>query len=129
MLLLVAAPVVAEDVDEATGLIKDDGWLQVRAHCGGCHSHALVTSQRASRNAWEAMIRWRGIARRNPRARLLDIGDRHGHLCSGGLGKQQCESGEHSRPPFAGQREFSASAQHRSTNGAPIALGWLSGEA
>ncbi len=58
ILLLVAMPVLAEDIDEATGLIRDDGWLQVRAHCGGCHSHALVTSQRASRNAWEAMIRW-----------------------------------------------------------------------
>lgn len=45
-------------VDEATGLVIDRGWEQVRIHCGGCHSHRLVTSQRADRNTWLSMIRW-----------------------------------------------------------------------
>jgi hypothetical protein len=48
----------ANDVDESTGLKIDTGWEHVRAHCGGCHSHALVTSQRADRQTWLDMIRW-----------------------------------------------------------------------
>lgn len=56
--LLIAAPALAADIDEASGLIKADGWEQVRIHCGGCHSHKLVTSQRADRTTWLAMIRW-----------------------------------------------------------------------
>lgn len=48
----------AADIDPASGLIKNPGWEQVRAHCGGCHSHALVTSQRADRNTWLEIIRW-----------------------------------------------------------------------
>ena len=46
------------EVDETTGLIVAPGWQDVRAHCGGCHSHALVTQQRGSRQAWLDMIRW-----------------------------------------------------------------------
>jgi len=48
----------AEEIDEATGLIVDEGWQLVRIHCGGCHSHALVTGQRADRQTWLDMIRW-----------------------------------------------------------------------
>lgn len=60
MLFSLLAPVLAGAVefDESTGLIKSPGWEQVRAHCGGCHSHALVTSQRADRNTWLDIIRW-----------------------------------------------------------------------
>jgi hypothetical protein len=57
-LLLLPASVSAADVDAASGLIKSSGWEQVRAHCGGCHSHALVTAQRADRNTWLEIIRW-----------------------------------------------------------------------
>jgi len=46
------------DVDPATGLVRNPGWEVVRAHCGGCHSHALVTSQQADRQTWLDMIRW-----------------------------------------------------------------------
>lgn len=46
------------EVDAATGLVMAPGWLHVRANCGGCHSHALVTSQRADRDTWLTMIRW-----------------------------------------------------------------------
>ena len=56
---LIFAPVAfGESVDEATGLIVAPGWEQVRAHCGGCHSHKLVTSQRADRQTWLDIIRW-----------------------------------------------------------------------
>lgn len=60
VLLLVLAPALlnAAEIDEPSGLIKSPGWEQVRAHCGGCHSHALVTGQRADRNTWLSIIRW-----------------------------------------------------------------------
>jgi len=48
----------ADDIDSPTGLKVAPGWLQVRAHCGACHSHALVTSQRADRQTWLDIIRW-----------------------------------------------------------------------
>lgn len=44
--------------DEATGLVIAPGWEHVRAHCGGCHSHKLVTAQRADRQTWLDTIRW-----------------------------------------------------------------------
>ena len=49
---------MAASIDESSGLIKSPGWEQVRTHCGGCHSHALVTSQRADRQTWLDIIRW-----------------------------------------------------------------------
>lgn len=57
-LLFLPIAAVATETDEATGLIKNPGWEQVRAHCGGCHSHALVTGQRADRKTWLDIIRW-----------------------------------------------------------------------
>ncbi len=58
MVLLASMPVLAAEIDASSGLVKSPGWEQVRAHCGGCHSHALVTSQRADRQTWLDMIRW-----------------------------------------------------------------------
>ena len=59
LLALLAVPSAAfAETDETTGLIVAPGWEQVRAHCGGCHSHALVTQQRADRQTWLDMIRW-----------------------------------------------------------------------
>jgi hypothetical protein len=57
-LCLLAPAAFAADTDATTGLIKAPGWENVRAHCGGCHSHALVTQQRADRQTWLDMIRW-----------------------------------------------------------------------
>ena len=51
------APVQA-DVDQASGLIIDDGWETIRDTCGNCHSLRLVTSQRADRRTWLETIRW-----------------------------------------------------------------------
>lgn len=50
--------VSADETDPATGLAIAPGWELVRAHCGGCHSHKLVTGQRADRQTWLDMIRW-----------------------------------------------------------------------
>jgi len=58
VILLLPGALVAAEVDATSGLIKNPGWEQVRAHCGGCHSHALVTGQRADRNTWLDIIRW-----------------------------------------------------------------------
>ncbi len=61
LLLLVASVEAAAEekvIDAQTGLVIAPGWQDVRAHCGGCHSHALVTQQRADRDTWLAMIRW-----------------------------------------------------------------------
>ena len=45
-------------VDPATGLIVAPGWELVAAHCGACHSHALVTAQRGDAEFWRSTIRW-----------------------------------------------------------------------
>jgi hypothetical protein len=56
--LIAAGPAVGQEIDGTTGLVVAPGWEQVRAHCGGCHSHRLVTAQRADRQTWLDMIRW-----------------------------------------------------------------------
>jgi len=56
--LLPFAASAQNNIDAATGLTVAPGWESVRAHCGGCHSHALVTQQRADRQTWLDMIRW-----------------------------------------------------------------------
>jgi hypothetical protein len=58
LVLLPAVAMPADEIDEATGLIRNPGWEMVRIHCGGCHSHALVTGQRADRQTWLDIIRW-----------------------------------------------------------------------
>ena len=60
IVILLSLPITtaAQDIDAATGLVKNPGWEQVRANCGGCHSHALVIGQRADRNTWLDIIRW-----------------------------------------------------------------------
>jgi len=55
---LAFSPAQAADIDPASGLIMAPGWENVRAHCGACHSHALVTQQRADRQTWLDTIRW-----------------------------------------------------------------------
>lgn len=56
--LVLLASAAKADTDASSGLIIAPGWQDVRAHCGGCHSLALVTQQRASRQTWLDMIRW-----------------------------------------------------------------------
>ena len=56
LLLLATAP--RAETDPATGLVIDDHWELVRAHCIACHSTQLVTQNRGSRETWLALIRW-----------------------------------------------------------------------
>lgn len=45
-------------LDANTGLIVAPGWEMAAAHCGACHSHALVTAQRGDAEFWRSTIRW-----------------------------------------------------------------------
>ncbi len=45
-------------IDPDSGLIVDEHWQLVKAHCGACHSPKLVTQNRGSRQNWLEMIRW-----------------------------------------------------------------------
>lgn len=58
LVCLFAAEAQTSATDSVTGLKIAPGWELVRAHCGGCHSHALITGQRADRDTWLRMIRW-----------------------------------------------------------------------
>jgi hypothetical protein len=58
VIMLAGGIAAAQEVDEATGLRIGPGWELVRAHCGGCHSHKIVTNQRADRQTWLDIIRW-----------------------------------------------------------------------
>ena len=54
---IAAAPARAE-TDPESGLIKAPGWEAVKAQCGVCHSHKLVTAQRGDAAFWTGLIRW-----------------------------------------------------------------------
>jgi hypothetical protein len=48
----------AEEIDEASGLVKAQGWEIVRNNCIACHSTKLITQNHGARNRWFAMIEW-----------------------------------------------------------------------
>lgn len=58
MLLLAAHSQAETQTDPASGLIIAPGWELAAAHCGACHSHALVTAQRGDMEFWRSTIRW-----------------------------------------------------------------------
>jgi mono/diheme cytochrome c family protein len=60
LLLLVAAPAMAEDVplDPFSGLKMTGDWQVVLGNCIACHSPKLITQQRGTRQQWLTMIRW-----------------------------------------------------------------------
>ena len=58
LLLMLALPAYSAEIDEASGLVIDEGFVKVRSHCGACHSTRLVTQNRADRDGWLQMIRW-----------------------------------------------------------------------
>jgi len=45
-------------IDQDSGLVIDDHWELVKAHCSACHSPKLVTQNRGNRQNWLDMIRW-----------------------------------------------------------------------
>ena len=58
---MAAAPawaVAKAETDPETGLVKAPGWEAVKAQCGVCHSHKLVTAQRGDAAFWTGLIRW-----------------------------------------------------------------------
>lgn len=44
--------------DKETGFVIDTGFEIVKANCTACHSAALVTQNRMSRETWLETIRW-----------------------------------------------------------------------
>ncbi len=62
--VLVEAPeaisdtLIVDGIHVASGLVVDDGFIQVKATCLACHSAKLVTQNRATRDGWKKMIRW-----------------------------------------------------------------------
>jgi hypothetical protein len=56
--LAVSFSLHAEEIDEATGLVKAQGWKTVRNNCIACHSTKLITQNHGARNRWLAMIEW-----------------------------------------------------------------------
>lgn len=52
------AVTATREVDAGTGLVIDQHWELVKAHCSGCHSTRLVTQNRGSRETWLKLIRW-----------------------------------------------------------------------
>lgn len=49
---------IEDGIHVATGLIVDDGFVQVKASCTPCHSGKLITQNRATRKGWKKMIVW-----------------------------------------------------------------------
>lgn len=45
-------------LDKDSGLVMGDNWQLVKANCTACHSAAIVTQNRMSRETWLDTIRW-----------------------------------------------------------------------
>lgn len=45
-------------LDPTTGLVIDEGFDLVRAHCTACHSSKLITQFGGTRDVWIEKIRW-----------------------------------------------------------------------
>jgi hypothetical protein len=56
----VASPLAmaADSLDKQTGLIIAPGYSLVKTNCVRCHSPKLITDKRATRDGWQATIRW-----------------------------------------------------------------------
>lgn len=55
---VVSDTLIVDGIHVASGLVVDDGFIQVKATCLACHSAKLVTQNRATRDGWKKMIRW-----------------------------------------------------------------------
>jgi hypothetical protein len=54
-----AQPPAAAPLDRSVDIVKmDEGAELVQAHCGTCHSLALVEQNRMTRTGWVRTIRW-----------------------------------------------------------------------
>ena len=62
LIVLLASSLQATDElpakHQASGLIMGQNWQFVQAHCTACHSTAIITQNRMSRDSWQESIRW-----------------------------------------------------------------------
>jgi len=56
--ILLFSAAVSGETDPDSGLIVDEHWQLVKAHCSACHSPKLVTQNRGNRQNWLEIIRW-----------------------------------------------------------------------
>ncbi len=56
--LLPLAGAAQNQRDPGSGLIIDEGWQLVNAHCGACHALGLVTQNRGDAQHWARLIHW-----------------------------------------------------------------------
>lgn len=48
----------AQQGDEVTGLIQEDGWQLVQANCTECHTSQIIMQNSGSREVWKSRIVW-----------------------------------------------------------------------
>lgn len=83
-------------IDTDSGLVIDEHWQLVKAHCTVCHSANQVTQQRGNRETWLRLIRWmqekQGLWQFDAQteSRILDY-----------LEKNYAPSAAHRRPPLS----------------------------
>ena len=58
LLSLAYADETMPEKDKATGLIMGKNWEYVQLQCTTCHSAAIITQSRMSRETWKDTIRW-----------------------------------------------------------------------
>lgn len=94
-------------IDERTGLRIAPGFEEVAATCTGCHSARLITMNRASRESWDAALRWmqryHNLWKLEPqlRDRILDyLAANYGVAAAPGSARRQLLPA-HLRPPTA----------------------------
>ena len=54
--LVITLAAAAPATDSASGLVIAPGWELVQAHCGACHSQALLVQQRGNQVFWTDII-------------------------------------------------------------------------
>jgi hypothetical protein len=48
----------AQQTDNITGLLQEEGWQTVQANCTACHSALIITQNSGSREVWKSRIVW-----------------------------------------------------------------------
>ena len=49
---------VSNGIHVKTGMIYDQNFKYIKAHCLACHSSKLITQNKADRAGWKSMIKW-----------------------------------------------------------------------
>ena len=48
----------AQQTDNITPLLQEEGWQTVQANCTACHSTQIITQNSGSREVWKSRILW-----------------------------------------------------------------------